>query len=46
MNPHKQDAATTSNLQLSASEIALRKRWLQIEQSDEAIIKDEIDLLT
>lgn len=46
MTPHKQNSAPTSNLELSEAEITLRKRWLEIADSDEAIIKDEIDSLT
>jgi len=46
MTPHKQNSAPTNNLELSEAEITLRKRWLEIADSDEAIIKDEIDSLT
>src|SRR5579883_2721670 len=46
MTAHEYKPEFANMLQLSETEIALRKRWLEFDSSDEAIIQQDIDQLT
>jgi signal transduction histidine kinase len=45
MTASKYDGLPHFALSLSAEEVELRKRWLQLEENDESLIRDELDPL-